>query len=173
MSSRTSAQSSSKSRKLTQLNSIRVPRTLALGLVLLISSALAGAQTGTTLVTTPPGVLGTWNVNYDWSCSANYVQDTITFNPDGTFSDSQGGSGKWSSHDGQILFQNTTSPTRPTKAQLWRVPSWESARHSLAKAGAGTQLSPQPRQNPPRRGRRSLLLPVSHASNRIGGQAGR
>jgi len=111
MSSRTSAQSSSKSRKLTQLNSIRVPRTLALGLVLLISSALAGAQTGTTLATTPPGVLGTWNLNYDWLCSGTYVQATITFNPNGTFSDSQGLSGIWSSHDTQILFQYNSSHT--------------------------------------------------------------
>jgi hypothetical protein len=103
MSSRTSAQSSSKSRKLTQLNSIRVPRTLALGLVLLISSALAGAQTS------PPGVFGTWNLNYDWLCSGTYVQATITFNPNGTFSDSQGLSGIWSSHDTQILFQYNNS----------------------------------------------------------------
>src|SRR5580692_5973506 len=74
------------------------------------------------------------------------------------------------------FFNTTSAPTRPTKAQLWRVPSWESARHSMvakvAKAVAGTQLRPQPRQNPPRRGRRSLLLPVSHASNRMGAKLG-
>jgi hypothetical protein len=91
---------------------MQIPRTLALGVALLISSALAGAQTWTTLTNTSPGVPGTWNLNYDWSCSGNYVQDTQTFNPDGTFSDSQGASGKWSSHDGQILFQfNNSSHT--------------------------------------------------------------
>lgn len=54
-------------------------------------------------------VPGMWNSYYDWTCSGNYAHDTVTFNADGTFSDSQGGSGKWSSHDGQILLQYNNS----------------------------------------------------------------
>ena len=54
-------------------------------------------------------VPGTWNLYYDWTCGGNYANDTTTFNNDGTFSDSQGGSGKWTSNDGQLLFQYNNS----------------------------------------------------------------
>jgi hypothetical protein len=54
-------------------------------------------------------VPGTWNSYYDWTNSGSYAHDTVTFNANGTFSDSQGGSGKWSSHDGQLLLQYDNS----------------------------------------------------------------
>jgi hypothetical protein len=49
-------------------------------------------------------VPGNWVLHYDWGCSGNYISAPITFNNNGTFA-VQGLSGKWSSHDGQILFQ--------------------------------------------------------------------
>jgi hypothetical protein len=57
-------------------------------------------------------VPGTWNSYYDWTNSGSYAHDTVTFNggpTNGTFSDSQGGSGNWSSHDGQLLLQYNNS----------------------------------------------------------------
>jgi hypothetical protein len=54
-------------------------------------------------------VPGTWNSYYDWTCSGNYAHDTVTFNANGTFTDSEGGSGNWSSHDGQMLLQYNNS----------------------------------------------------------------
>lgn len=52
---------------------------------------------------------GTWNSYYDWGCTGHYLHDTVTFNAGGTFTDSQGGAGHWSSHDGQILLQYNNS----------------------------------------------------------------
>src|SRR5580658_4995893 len=62
-------------------------------------------------------------------------------------------------------FNTTTAYTQPTKARLWIVPSWESARHSLAQAVAGTPLKPQPRPHLPQSGSRRIVFPVSHTSN--------
>lgn len=53
-------------------------------------------------------VQGTWTLEIDWTCSGNYTRGTITFNTDGTFT-YEGLGGIWSSHDGQILFQFTSS----------------------------------------------------------------
>ena len=51
-------------------------------------------------------VPGTWNLNYDWGCTGHYTQVPITFNADGTFAiPAQSLHGKWSSHDGQIVFE--------------------------------------------------------------------
>ncbi len=54
-------------------------------------------------------VPGAWNSYYDWTCSGNQAHDTVTFNANGKFTDSQGGSGNCSSHDGQILRQYSNS----------------------------------------------------------------
>lgn len=54
-------------------------------------------------------VPGTWNLHYDWGCSGNYSQTSITFNSNGTFTDGQGSNGTWASHDGQIIFQFTNN----------------------------------------------------------------
>jgi hypothetical protein len=51
-------------------------------------------------------VPGTWTLHYDWGCTGNYSQVAITFAANGTFSiPAEGNHGKWSSHDGQILWQ--------------------------------------------------------------------
>jgi len=52
-------------------------------------------------------VPGTWTLHFDWNCTGNYGTTPITFNPDGTFT-SPPHHGKWSSHDGQILFHFET-----------------------------------------------------------------
>ena len=54
-------------------------------------------------------VPGTWTLNFDWACSGTYSHTPITFNANGTFTTGDGGSGKWNSHDGQILFQYENS----------------------------------------------------------------
>ncbi len=49
-------------------------------------------------------VPGTWTLHFDWGCGGNYGTAPITFNANGTFA-SAPYTGKWSSHDGQIVFR--------------------------------------------------------------------
>lgn len=49
-------------------------------------------------------VPGTWTLHYDWACGGNYGNTQIIFNSNGTFS-SPPYTGKWSSHDGQIIWR--------------------------------------------------------------------
>lgn len=58
-------------------------------------------------------VPGAWTIHYDWGCTGNYSQTSLTFNTNGTFTDGFGETGTWISHDGQILFQfnNTVHTT--------------------------------------------------------------
>ena len=49
-------------------------------------------------------VPGAWILHYNWACDGRYGNTPITFNADGTFA-SAPYTGKWSSHNDQILFQ--------------------------------------------------------------------
>lgn len=50
-------------------------------------------------------IVGTWTFHYSWGCNGVYFQDQVTFNPDGTFADSQGGEGNWSEDPGMMELQ--------------------------------------------------------------------
>jgi hypothetical protein len=49
-------------------------------------------------------VPGSWTLHFDWSCGGSYGTTPITFNANGTFA-SAPYTGKWSSHDGEIVFR--------------------------------------------------------------------
>jgi hypothetical protein len=51
-------------------------------------------------------VSGAFALHYSWGCTGSYNSSTITFNADGTFTESSsGGSGKWSQTNGNIIWQ--------------------------------------------------------------------
>ncbi len=54
-------------------------------------------------------VIGTWKIFVDWNCNGSYANTTITFNNNGTFS-SPSGAGKWSQHDGKIIWAFGETP---------------------------------------------------------------
>lgn len=54
-------------------------------------------------------VPGPWNLHFDWGCSGSYGTAPITFDPGGTFS-TPPYTGRWTSHDGQIIFRFDQSP---------------------------------------------------------------
>jgi hypothetical protein len=55
-------------------------------------------------------VVGTWNSFFSWGCGS-YSQGTVTFNNDGTFKDSGGGTGTWSQREGTVVLIYPTIPT--------------------------------------------------------------
>ena len=55
-------------------------------------------------------VPGTWTLNFDWGCGGNYSHTPITFNANETFS-LPPYTGKWSSHDGQIIWRFDQAPS--------------------------------------------------------------
>ena len=74
------------------------------------SSAVALPAITTKVMTTftPLPVVGNWNLFYDWSGSGtNYGSEVITFKSDGTFTSSEGPTGKWtqSTDNGMIIWK--------------------------------------------------------------------
>jgi hypothetical protein len=64
-------------------------------------------------------VVGNWNLHFDFGCVGESNHARITFNADGTLvtDDVPPAQGRWSAHDGQILFQFARQPAagfRPT-----------------------------------------------------------
>jgi hypothetical protein len=55
-------------------------------------------------------VSGNWILHYSWSCTNNYTQSNITFNPGGVFAGSL--SGKWVQQDGTLLLSFDTGPAK-------------------------------------------------------------
>jgi hypothetical protein len=64
-------------------------------------------------------IVGKWTFHYSWGCNGQYITDTVTFNANGTFADSQGHGGNWSENPpgnpGMMELQYTP-PTRTTYA---------------------------------------------------------
>jgi hypothetical protein len=54
---------------------------------------------------------GEWVLHYSWGCTGSFVQISITFNNDGTFTTSEGSPGRWSQQEGKIvwLFNNSST----------------------------------------------------------------
>ena len=48
-------------------------------------------------------VVGNWKSFYSWGCGS-YNQGKITFENDGTFQDSGGGTGTWSQREGMVVL---------------------------------------------------------------------
>jgi hypothetical protein len=56
-------------------------------------------------------IVGEWALFFNFGCSGNYSQSTVTFNNDGTFQTGDGFSGQWSALAGNVqwVFEPTPS----------------------------------------------------------------
>lgn len=54
-------------------------------------------------------VVGTWTLHYDWGCTGNYSQVSMTFNNNGTFTLAPY-SGKWVQTEGKIIWKFDQAP---------------------------------------------------------------
>jgi hypothetical protein len=52
---------------------------------------------------------GGWALHFDWGCGGSYSTSSMTFNANGTFALAPY-TGKWTSHDGQIIFRFDQAP---------------------------------------------------------------
>jgi len=61
---------------------------------------------------------GNWKLHYDWDSDGSYSTESITFNNDGTWSSSEGATGRWVHIEGMFIFNFDASTPRTIYAGL-------------------------------------------------------
>jgi hypothetical protein len=73
--------------------------------------AAGGTEAAAAGAAMAPAVPGSWTLFYDWNCTGNYSQTSMTVNSNGTWTNGQGYSGSWVQEAGMFLFDFNNSKT--------------------------------------------------------------